>query len=219
MAANQGRAEDRSARGIRVARRTLMYIVRVMLLLVVGALVCVLAFLTAERMSNLYILVTEGMSLRAEYILTDDVEMSELEEYFLLTHLSEDEALTADAYANYSISSYDYDLTTEGISVLPWTATGTVTAVETVTVRGSYDSEKLGEGETQADHPLPSWPSRRYRIRFVNTGSRWYIAELEVVEENPAVEPLRTPDPNSTPLPMATPTPTPTPTPLSLVVS
>lgn len=44
MAANQGRAEDRSARGIRVARRTLMYIVRVMLLLVVGALVCVLAF-------------------------------------------------------------------------------------------------------------------------------------------------------------------------------
>ena len=157
MAANQGRAEDRSARGIRAARRTLMYIVRVMLLLVVGALVCVLAFLTAERMSNLYILVTEGMSLRAEYILTDDVEMSELEEYFLLTHLS--------------------------------------------------------------DHPLPSWPSRRYRIRFVNTGSRWYIAELEVVEENPAVEPLRTPDPNSTPLPMATPTPTPTATPLSLVVS
>lgn len=212
MAAKSGPETDRGAQGIRVARRTLMYIVRVLLMIVVGVLVCVLAFFTAERVSNLYILSTEGMSLRASYILDQDTEMRDLEEYFLLTFLSEDEALTADAYADYSISSYDYDLNIESISVLPWTATATVTAVETVLVKGAYDSEKLQEGETQEDHPLPDWPVRRYRIRFVNTGSRWYIAALDLVEENPEVEPLRTPDPNLTPRPMATPTPTPAPT-------
>lgn len=209
MAEKPGREEDRSARGIRAARRTLMYIVRVMLMLIAGVMVCVLAFLTAERMSNLYILSTEGMSLRASYILDGDAEMSDLEEYFMLTFLSGDESLTADAYANYQINSYDYDLAIESISVLPWTATATVTAVETVSVKGFYDSEKLREGETQEDHPLPEWPARRYRIRFVNTGSRWFIAALELVEENPEVEPLRTPDPNRSPQPMATPTPTP----------
>ena len=188
-----------------------------MLLLLAGALVCALAFLTAERMSNLYILSTEGMSLRAESILTDDVEPGELEEYFLLAFLADDTALTADAYRDYTVSSYDYDLSIERISVLPWTATATVTAVETVTVRGAFDSDKLAEGETQADHPLPAWPVRRYRIRFVNTGSRWYISALELVEEDPQVEPLRTPDPNMTPLPMATPTPTPEPTPLAVI--
>lgn len=53
-------------------------------------------------------------------------------------------------------------------------------------------------------------------MQFVNTGVRWYIAGLELVEENPSVEPLRTPDPNRSPRPMATPTPTPalTPTPV-----
>lgn len=217
MAANRIRQDGQDARGIRAARRTLMYIVRVMLLLLAGALVCALAFLTAERMSNLYILSTEGMSLRAESILTDDVEPGELEEYFLLAFLADDTALTADAYRDYTVSSYDYDLSIERISVLPWTATATVTAVETVTVRGAFDSDKLAEGETQSDHPLPAWPVRRYRIRFVNTGSRWYISALELVEEDPHVEPLRTPDPNMTPLPMATPTPTPEPTPLAVI--
>ena len=84
-------------------------------------------------------------------------------------------------------------------------------------MRGAFDSDKLAEGETQADHPLPAWPVRRYRIRFVNTGARWYISALELVEEDPQVEPLRTPDPNMTPLPMATPTPTPEPTPLAVI--
>ena len=208
--------EDRAGRGIRAARRTMMYIVRVMLLAVVGVMACVLAFFTAERMANLYILATEGMSLRAAYILDQDAEMSELEEYFMLTYLAGDDALTANTNSDYNISSYGYDLAIEKISVLPWTATATVTAVETVSVKGTFDKEKLLEGETVEDHPLPAWPARRYRIQFVNTGTRWYIAGLELVEENPAVEPLRTPDPNQSPRPMATPTPTPelTPTPI-----
>lgn len=207
MANRSDPGEDRAARGIRAARRTMTYIVRVMLLTVAGVMVCALAFLTAERMSNLYILSTEGMSLRASYILDDGTELSDLEEYFLLTFLSGDEALTTDVYADYQVSSYDYDLSIESISVLPWTATATVTAVETVTTKGTFDKEKLREGETQEDHPMPEWSARRYRIRFVNTGSRWYIAALELVQENPEVEPLRTPDPNQSPRPMATPTP------------
>jgi len=213
MARNERKTEDKVTRGIRAARRTLAYIIRVMLFSIIGVLLCALAFLTAERMANLYILSTEGMSLRASYILEQDVEMSELEDYFLLTYLTEDETLPARTYKNYNISSYDYNLKIEKISVLPWTATATVTAIEDVSVKGVFDSSKLLEGETIDKYPLPEWPSRRYEIKFLNTGTRWYIADLVVVEENPAVEPLRTPDPNMTPRPMATPTPTPEPTP------
>ena len=170
---NAAQQEDRAGRGIRAARRTMMYIVRTMLLVVVGVLVCVLAFFTAERMANLYILATEGMSLRAAYILDQDAEMSELEEYFMLTFLAEDDVLTADAYGDYKISSYDYDLAIEKISVLPWTATATVTVVETVSVKGTFDKEKLQEGETADDHPLPAFAGILRALNSWRRTRRW----------------------------------------------
>ena len=40
--------------------------------------------------------------------------------------------------------------------------------------------------------------------------ARWYISELTLLEENPDIANLGTPDPNESPVPAATPTPKPT---------
>lgn len=216
MIANEGegmtdtkREESGQLRKLRIARRSMTYIVRTLLLIIMACIVCIAAFLTAERVANLYILTSEGMALRAECVLADGAK-NDLEEYFTLSFLAGDSAMTDTTYSNYTISSYNYDLTIEKISVLPWSMVATVTAVERVSVKGSINSDQLDEGETSSEYPVPEWTPVRYKIKFINDNSRWYISELTVLEENPETSNLGTPDPNESPIPAATPTPKPT---------
>jgi len=208
MAKSYSEREKKNYLRLHTARRTMMYIVRTMMLVIAGVLLCALAFLTAERMSSLYILSSEGMALRASCVL-DDGDREAMEEYFLLTCMAEDTRLNDGAYRNYTVSSYNYDLSIENITVLPWSATATVTAVETVAIKGSIDADLVEEDKTAADYPLPKWETARLKLHYVNTGERWYVAEIELLEIEPDAAALRTPDLSQQVLPMASPTPSP----------
>lgn len=198
--------EPKDVKRLRRARRTMTYVVRTLLLVILGCIVCIAAFLTAERMANLYILTSEGMALRADCIIADGAR-NDLEEYFTLAFLENDAALSDATYDKYTISSYNYDLSVARIRVLPWSMTATVIATETVSLKGTLNADQLDENASAASAALPSWPNARYRIRFINVNSRWYISELSVDEQNPAPKQLGTPDLNLSPIPAATPTP------------
>jgi len=206
---NQRREESNQARRLRIARRSMTYIVRTLMLIILACVVCIGAFLTAERVSNLYILASEGMALRADCVLADGAR-NDLEEYFTLTFIENDPAMSDTTYSNYTISSYNYDLTIEKIFVLPWSMSATVTAVERVSLKGSINADQLDEGENSSDYPVPQWTAARYKIKFININSRWYISELTELEENPPETDLGTPDPDETAMPAVTPTPKPT---------
>ena len=187
----------------------MLYIVRTLLLIILAAILCIGVFLTAERTSNLYILASEGMTLRADCVLADGAR-NDLEEYFTLAFLQNDPAMSDTTYSNYTITSYNYDLTIEKISVLPWSLSATVVATERVSIKGSINADQISEGQDAGDFPPPEWTPVRYKITFINSNARWYISELSVLEENPDSSNLRTPDPNLSPIPAATPTPKPT---------
>jgi len=191
-----------------VARRTLTYIIRTMIIAVLIITLCVLAFLTTERMANLYILVSEGMTLRADCVLGNG-DRDALYGYFTPNAVARDEKLNSSVYAKYQISSYNYDLDVEKISVYPWSVEADVTVVETVTIKGAIGTDYIEEGKTAADYPLPEWERDRLNVHFVMSGTKWYITSVTIVERKPSTEPLLTPDPNRSPLPMATPTPSP----------
>lgn len=205
-------------RGLRIARRSAMYLTRTLLFIIMGCIVCIFAFLTAERVSNLYILTSEGMNLRADCILADGAE-NDLEEYFTLTFLESDDQLHDTTYDAYTIYSYNYDLGIEKISVLPWSMSATVTATEKVGIKGEINVDQLSEGENASDYPVPQWTPKEYEIRFLNNNGRWYINELQVLQENPKTATGGTPNPNLSPIPAATPTPAPTDAPTSMPVS
>lgn len=200
--------EKQSVARLRTARRTLTYIIRTMILALLILTLCILAFLTTERMSNLYILVSEGMSLRADCVLGEG-DRDALHGYFTGAAIARDEKLNSSAYNKYEISTYNYDLEIEKIAVYPWSVEATVTAVETVTLKGTIGVDYIEEGKTAADYPLPEWERDRLAIHFVNSGLHWYITSVEILERKPYTEPLLTPDPDATVLPMATPTPSP----------
>ena len=206
---NSTHEEPKDVKRLRTARRSMMYVVRSLLLVILAVILCIGAFLTAERYSNLYILTSEGMALRAECVFADGAR-NDLEEYFTLTFLASDPAMSDATYANYTISDYSYDLSIEKINVLPWSLGATVTATERVSLSGNINADQLSEGQNPSDYPLPEWTPKRYKIKFINMNARWYISELTLLEENPDIANLGTPDPNESPVPAATPTPKPT---------
>ena len=124
---NSTHEEPKDVKRLRTARRSMMYVVRSLLLVILAVILCIGAFLTAERYSNLYILTSEGMALRAECVFADGAR-NDLEEYFTLTFLASDPAMSDATYANYTISDYSYDLSIEKINVLPWSLGATVMA-------------------------------------------------------------------------------------------
>ena len=187
----------------------MVYIVRTILIVMVTILLCALAFFTAERISNLYILASEGMSARTAAVLSQETDKSVLEEFFLPSCIARDEWLSTDAYSNFAISSSSCNLNIEKVSVLPWSSTATLIATVDVSMRVTVLADKIEEGKTSSDYPLPKWQGGRYEIDFVNDGERWYISDLILLDEDPQERPLNTPDLSKSILPMATPTPSP----------
>ena len=208
----QMKAEKKRIRKIRFAKRSVMYFLRILLYITAGALICLGVMLTCERLSNLYILTTESMALRAKCILENEA-VNDLQEYFTEDVIASDTPLHEGVYSRYTVTNYNYDLKVKKIVVFPWSTSATVTVVEDCALKGNINADQLVEGQNAADYPLPEWNRAEYRLQFTRYDTRWYVTELTVTDDEPPVEVLNTPDPDLTPRPMATPTPIPAETP------
>ena len=91
---------DRSKYG--VARRSIWYILRFVLIASVVVTLCYAALMEAMYVSNIYIIVTEGMEMRADCILGNKSK-AELTEHFTESWLQEDEAVNGNKYSLYRV--------------------------------------------------------------------------------------------------------------------
>ncbi len=199
--------------GATIWRRGIWFFMRTILLVALLLGLGYGVFLTTMHASNLYILCMEGLQLRATCILQEG-DQAALSEYFTAQFLENDPALAADTYRPYTISDYDYSIEIENISVMPWSQTATVTAVDRMeNMTGTWAEQKTEQNEEEQAVVLPKWEEARYYVRFRKLEGRWYIYQMQMIEAAPSAKPKPTPDMNMTPLPMATPTPTPKPTP------
>lgn len=208
QSAEQIRATRAALRSLSATRRTLFFFMRTLLLVLVIVGICGLAFVTTARLSNAYILVNEGMSLRAACILQDG-EVPDLAAYLTTACLSEDAAQreqSAAPYAGMTISSYDYSLTVSKMHLYPWQFNAYVDVIEVIR------SIKV-TGSEAASAEIPTWMPAKYRLYLTQQDGRWLIARIELLELNPAVEPAHTADPYADSIPAATATPTASPTP------
>ena len=179
-----------SANPLATTRRVIWYALRTVLVISVILALCYAVFTEAMYVSNMYIVTTEGMALRADAILTAG-SVSELEQYFTEEQLLSDPMLYSDEYSGYTIESYDYRFSIERIMVLPWGKTGSITYVERIpTIVATADSEMAEEGGSGA----PEWTSVRYSVVLSKTEGRWLISGLTVLEQDLQEEALPTPD-------------------------
>ena len=208
--ASEIRAARKQLRAVTAVRRSVFYFMRaILVLLAIGAL-CILSFISASRLSNAYILVNEGMNMRAECILKNSPE-SDLTAYFSLHCIqndAEERMNNAAPYEGMSVSSYEYSLKIRDLHIFPWQIGTYVDVVEQIrNVKGAFSAESGGSGS------VPDWTPRKYRLHLGKAEGRWLIERVELLELNPKIDPPATPDPDAEPLPMVTPSPVPTPEP------
>lgn len=207
---SQIRAARKKLRAVTSARRSIFYFMRAILIVLAVAALCVVAFISAARISNAYILVNEGMPLRIDCILKGS-SPNEMAAYFTSDCISSDtpqRETGAAPYAGATVTSYEYSLSVSGLHLLPWYSDAYVDVVEQVrAIRGSMPSE------SGSDESIPDWTPRKYRLHLERIDSRWYIGSVELLELNPKIADPATPDPDMDPIPMATFTPAPTETP------
>lgn len=195
---NRSRGEGSS--GYQVARRSIWYLLRTAVIVVLVVTVMIGITITGIYIGNIYIVATEGMALRADFILRGG-SIYELEEYFSREWLMNDSLINAGLYEGYSITAYDYQLDVEGINALPWSQTGTISFLERVpTITGTADNNQINP-------EIPKWTDVRCTLTLELIEGRWYITAIDVTEENPEYVIANTPDMNMTPviLPTATP--------------
>lgn len=204
LTAEEVRRTQANIRTIQTTRRTISFFSLTLLLVVLLVVICVLAFLFGARASNAYILVNEGMNLRADCILQNG-EVPDLAGYLTPDCLRSDAALRAQhsaTYSGYSVSSYDYRLSVDKLHVFPWHQTLYVDVIEQIPVIKATAGEGVSE-------KVPVWEPVKYRLYLDKVDGRWLIAQIELIEVNPFIAPSNTPDPFMDPLPMATATPEP----------
>ena len=90
-----------------IARRSIWYLLRTLLVIALIVVLCLTAFVTAMHISNIYILVTEGLELRAGYILQGG-EIAPLTEYFTENFIAQDPALYAGTYSSFNVTYGGY---------------------------------------------------------------------------------------------------------------
>ncbi len=209
--ASEIRTARKQLRAVTAVRRSVFYFMRAILTALAVAALGVLSFLSAARISNAYILVNEGMTLRADCILKNAPE-ADLAAYFSPVCINGDaqqRETSAAPYAGVTVTSYEYSLKIKSMHILPWHINTYVDAVEQIRgIKGVLPAE-FASGTT-----IPEWTPRKYRLHLAQTDGRWFIESVELLELNPKLDPPATPDPNVSPLPIHTPTPAPTATPV-----
>lgn len=177
--------EKRSAVG--VARRSIWYVIRLLLVITLVVAACYFALVECMYISNIYIITTEGLELRADCILGNRPS-SDLQEHFQKEWLIRDDAVDGGKYDAFRVDSYDYRLNIEKMKVYPWSKEATIRVLEQV-----VNIQAAPYNDYNKD-PAPQWEDSRMEIRLEKIDGRWYITMITVLQKEPEIEPGATPD-------------------------
>lgn len=171
-----------------IARRSIWYLLRTLLSVVLVIVLCLGVFVTAMHISSLYILVTEGLELRAQYILQGG-DINTLTEYFTQDFVAKDPALYDEEYGDFKVTNFIYKIEIKNLFVLPWYKNATVKVYEKLLSISGSPNEGAPEGIT-----MPEWPAAVYNVKLTKVDGRWYINDMLLLVNSPEEAPAPTPD-------------------------
>ena len=161
-------------------RRFVWFIAKKLIILCVllGMLVC--GFYMAMNISNIYVVLNDGMEKRVDVILTRQ-QAEELNKYFHADFLIADTALEGalngqSAYADYNITGFDYELTIEKLWAWPWDSYANCTVVERVP---SITGRVISSRRSEVSERIPRWQGGRYDITLVKVAGEWKIIGMQ----------------------------------------
>lgn len=183
-------------------RRFLGFVASRLVIFSIISTLIILAFYLAMNTANIYILLSDGMKMRASVILTRE-DAEELNSFFESEYLAVDEKLAIglsqeSPYLPYKVSSFNYDLNMEWMWSWPWEDTAEAIIVERIPrIVGSVQSEyKSQAADGTISSAPPSWIGGRYTVTLKRINGEWKIAGLKqtqvIVNPTPVPAPAQT---------------------------
>ena len=163
-------------------RRLVWFIAKklVLICIILGVLAC--GFYMAMNISNIYVVISDGMEKRVDVILTRQ-QAEELNKYFAAEFLLADPALEGSldgtsAYADYNITGFEYDLKIEKLWAWPWDNYANCTVVERVpSISGNVILSRRNEVSSR----IPKWQGGRYELTLAKTAGQWKVVGMQQV--------------------------------------
>jgi hypothetical protein len=172
-------------------RRLVWHIASRLLIVTIVLGLLVTGFYYAMNMTNIYIVLKDGMARRAQVVMmTEDV--TELRKYFYDSFLSRDAAVQTvvegtSPYQAYNIVGIDHRLSMSFTWVWPWDSTARVDITERIPaidgrVKGTVAEDYIDRFGSDALYP-PEWISARYRATLVKENGQWKILSIQTLEK------------------------------------
>ena len=149
-------------------------------------------FYYAMNLSNIQIVLKDGMANRAKYIMGMDDSRKELSKYFLLTCMDNDAAVLAadegnSPYRDYNVRGIDHRLEMGFFWVWPWEGSARLTIRERIPridgrVKGSKADEAIARDGADALYP-PAWKDAEYRVLLTKENGQWKIKTLNAAKQ------------------------------------
>ena len=168
-------------------RRGIWYVAGRLLVicLILGLMITV--FYYAMNLSNIQIVLKDGMAGRAKYVMGITDQRSDLEKFFQSICLDED-ALVAAAgrgespYADYNIRGIDHRLEIGFFWIWPWENNVRLDISERIPridgrVKGLKADEAIAARGESAIYP-PEWQDASYRIHLTRENGQWKIRQM-----------------------------------------
>lgn len=176
---------------MRYLRRLIWYIASRLLLITVVLGLLVVGFYYAMNMTNLYVVLKDGMARRAQVIMLQ-ADATELTKYFQPSFIERDPAVQGaltgySPYRDYNIRGMDHRLEMGFTWVWPWDTVARVDITERVPridgrVKGTKAEAYIAQYGESALYP-PNWTSVRYRALLVKENGQWRVRSLSLIEE------------------------------------
>ena len=156
--------------------------------LILGLMIAV--FYYAMNVSNIQIILKDGMATRAKYIMGMETNRKVLDKYFLTVCLENDSGVLtteqgASPYADYNVRGIDHRLDMGFFWVWPWENSARMNIQEKIPridgrVKGTRADEVITQQGADALYP-PSWPDAEYRVLLTREKGQWKIKTLSPV--------------------------------------
>ncbi len=149
-------------------------------------------FYYAMNLTNIQIILKDGMAARAKYVMGIEEDVSTLNRFFQPACLTSDDLLIAarsgnSAYADYNIRGIDHRLGMDFLWTWPWDTSARLTIDESIPridgrVKGTRAEEMIARKGAGAVYP-PEWSDARYAVVLVRENGQWKIRSLTPISQ------------------------------------
>ncbi|HHU64139.1 MAG TPA: hypothetical protein GXZ32_08055 [Clostridiales bacterium] len=158
--------------------KVLLVILKRLVLIIVVASILIMGGFMAYQTSNIYIIVEEGMEVRANSVILPDDEETEilLRNFFTMDYIKTSPKLSDKRYKGYPIESFAYNIDIDFMWPWPWKDTIKVDVEESIY---SFNLKNTQDNDEDLQVAVPEWDNGKKEVHLMKVDRSWKIYDVK----------------------------------------